>query len=67
MDEERFSVCQYREDGSYEYVRRYVNVDQAVEAFSNCVAAASSRRVVVTNGQVDVEWTLRGGISKRAS
>jgi len=65
MDQARFSVCQYLEDGSCEYVRRYVDVDQAVEAFSNCVVAAPGRRVVVTNGQVNLEWTLRGGISKR--
>ena len=66
MDQARFSVCQYLEDGSCEYVRRYVGVDQAVEAFSNCVVARSTKRVIVTDGQVSLEWTFGGGITRKA-
>lgn len=32
---EKFSVCQFFEDGSYEYVRRYVLIAEAVEAFKH--------------------------------
>lgn len=67
MEQARFSVYRYLEDSSQHYVRQSVDIDEAVEAFSNCIAAASSGRVVVTNGQVNVEWTLRGGICKTAS
>lgn len=61
MSEERFSVCQYREDGSCEYVRRFVGVDEAVEAFSQRVGGHA--RVIVTDGDgVNLEWTFRGGM-----
>lgn len=64
MEQARFSVCRFFPDDSYEYVRRSVNVDEAVEAFSNCVVSTSTKRVIVTNGQVSLEWTAGGGLRK---
>ena len=64
MDQVRFSVCQYFSDDADEYVRRFVNVDEAIEVFGACVVAKSTKRVVVTDGQVSVEWTVGGGIRK---
>jgi hypothetical protein len=66
MDQARFSVCQFFPDDSYEYVRRSVNLDEAVEAFSNCVVATSTKRVIVTNGQVSLEWKSGEGITRKA-
>jgi hypothetical protein len=64
MDQARFSVCQFFEDGSQEYIQQSVDVERAVEAFSNCVVAVSTTRVVVTNGQVSLEWTYGQGMRK---
>lgn len=66
MRQAKFSVYRYLPDDSYEYVRRFVNVDEAVEAFSNCVVARSNQRVIVTDGQVSLEWTFGGGITRKA-
>jgi hypothetical protein len=50
-----FSVCQFFEDGSYEYVRRGVGPKEAVEAahhYTNNVAAKQGivKRVIITDG-----------------
>jgi hypothetical protein len=64
MDQARFSVCRYGEDGIAEYVTRLVGLAKAVEIFSTCVSAGSSKRVIVTNGEVNLEWTLQGGFRR---
>jgi hypothetical protein len=64
MDQARFSVCRFFPDDSYEFVRRFVNIDEAVEAFSSCVGGCT--RVVVTdsNNRVNLEWTFGAGIRR---
>jgi hypothetical protein len=65
MDQARFSVFQFLENGSAEYVKKDVNLDVAVNAFANCVGAAgTTRRVIIMVGDcVHIEWTFRGGVS----
>lgn len=65
-----FSVCQFFEDDSYEYVRRFVDAEQAVEAFkfyTNNVAASLgiTRRVILTDGgdMTNAEWQYGKGIT----
>ena len=71
MSEATFSVCQFFEDGSHEYVKRSVNVDDAAEAFSYYVGIGerwigSIRRVIVTDGNdlVTLAWEFGEGIKK---
>jgi hypothetical protein len=63
MSENEFSVCQFFEDGSYEYVRRYVTAEEAMKAFfhyTNNVAVKMgvTERVIVTDGGdcTNAEW-----------
>jgi hypothetical protein len=55
MPDGEFSVVQYFVDGSYEYVRRFVDAQTAVEAahhYTTCVGAriGTTRRVLITDG-----------------
>jgi len=68
MDNE-FSVCQFFEDGTQEYVRRYVSAEEAVEAFkhyTNSVAVKMGMvtRVIITDGGdcCNAEWIYGKGI-----
>jgi hypothetical protein len=61
MSNEPFSVCRFFQDNSYEYVKRNVDVDEAVEAFSKCVGGCS-RVIVMVGDSVNLEWTFRGGL-----
>lgn len=65
MDQARFSVFQFLENGSAEYVKKDVNLDVAVNAFANCVGVAgTTRKVIILAGDsIHVEWTFRAGIS----
>lgn len=70
MSDTEFSVCQFFEDGSHEYVRRYVGPKEAVEAahhYCNSVAAKCgiTRRVIITDGgdSVNFEWQYGKGIT----
>ena len=71
MDNDReFSVCQFFEDGSYEYVRRHVDAKEAVEAahhYCNSVAAklGITTRVIITYGGdcVNFEWQFGKGVT----
>jgi hypothetical protein len=67
---EEFSVCQFFEDGNYEYVRRYVSPDEALKAFwhytTNVAAEAGmTRRVIITDGgdSTNMEWQFGQGIT----
>lgn len=53
--EKEFSVCQFFKDDSYEYVRRWVSAEQAVEASLHFVTSVAARlgmvkRVIITDG-----------------
>jgi hypothetical protein len=55
MSTGEFSVCQFFADGSYEYVRRYVNAEEAKEAaITYCSNVAMkvgiTNRVIITDG-----------------
>ena len=70
MTDELFSVCQFFPDGSYEYVRRYVSVEEAARAFKFYTTNVASkigitRRVIITDGGdcVNFEWTAGKGIT----
>ena len=67
MDNE-FSVCQFFEDGSYEYVRRWVTAEEAVKAathYTTCVGArlGTTTRVIITDGgdMCVFEWKFGEG------
>ena len=69
MTNETFSVCQFFEDDSYEYVRRYVTLEEAVGAakfFTNNVAASIglTKRVIITDALdcIVFEWKFGEGI-----
>lgn len=68
--ENEFSVCQFFEDGSYEYVRQWVDADEAVRAFkhySTSIAAklGMTRRVILTDGgdYINAEWQFGKGLT----
>lgn len=67
---DEFSVCQFFEDGSYEYVRRFVSAEEAMSAFrhyTNNVATRMgiTRRVIITDGGdcTNAEWQYGKGIT----
>jgi hypothetical protein len=69
MSEEMFNVCQFFEDGQYEYVRRHVSAATAMQAFrhySQSVAAKAGlvQRVIITDGGdcTNAEWKFGEGI-----
>ncbi len=66
---EKFSVCQFLEDGSYEYVRRDILVEEALEvakSYCNNVSAklGLTKRVIITDsGDCTVfEWKSGEGV-----
>jgi len=70
MERNEFSVCQFFFDGTYEYVRRWVSVREAIAAFkhyTNSVGAQMGfvQRVIVTDGgdSVVLEWQQGRGIT----
>jgi len=69
-DECEFSVCQFFADGSYEYVRRGVSAEEAVNAakhYTSSVGArmGMTRRVIITDGgdNCNFEWTYGEGVT----
>lgn len=67
--EGEFSVCQFFKDGSYEYVRRFVDAESAVKAahhYCNNVGAQMgiTVRVIITDGGdcTNFEWQLGKGV-----
>jgi hypothetical protein len=69
MSDNEFSVCQFFTDGSYEYVRRFVTVDEAFKAvkhYTNNVAIKMGliEKVIITDGgdSTVFEWTHKDGV-----
>jgi len=58
MVQSGFSVCQFREDGSCQAVSRAVSLDEAVETFARQVCGGWTTRVLVTNGEISLEWRV---------
>lgn len=68
--ENQFSVVQFFENNSYEYVRRFVSAKEAMEAFKHyttCVGAriGTTKRVIITDGLdcTNFEWEYGKGIT----
>lgn len=64
-----FSVVQFFEDRSYEYVRRFVSAKEAVETckhYTTCVGAkiGTTVRVIITDGgdNINFEWKYGEGV-----
>jgi len=69
-DEREFSVCQFFEDGSHEYVRRFVGAEEAVKvAHHYCHSIAAklgvTQRVIITDGDdyTNFEWKFGEGVT----
>jgi hypothetical protein len=69
MTQGEFSVCQFFENGEYEYVRRGVGPEEAVEAAHHyCNSAGAklgmTRRVIITDGgdETNFEWRFGEGV-----
>jgi hypothetical protein len=65
-----FSVCQFFEDGSYEYVRNAVDAKEAVDAAMHYATSVGARmgvthRVIITDGGdcIAWEWKREEGIT----
>lgn len=70
MPQGEFSVCQFFEDGSYEYVRRYVDAEEAVKAAHHyCISVGAqigiTKRVIITDGGdcINFEWKHGEGVT----
>ena len=66
---EVFSVTQFFEDDSYETVRKYVSLEEAIEAFKFYTTNVASRvgltkRVIITDSGdcIGVEWIYGKGV-----
>ena len=64
-----FSVCQFFSDGTHEYVRRYVDIEEAATAVKHYTSNVASRlgltsRVIITDGgdSICFEWQSGKGI-----
>lgn len=69
MAKGEFSVCQFFEDDSYEYVRRFVDAEEAMAAvthYCNSVGAklGMTRRVIITDAGdcINFEWKYGEGV-----
>lgn len=66
----KFSVCQFFEDGSYEYVRRFVEASEAVKAFQHYSSSVGAKlgmttRVIITDEGdcTAAEWQFGRGFT----
>ncbi|SRR5258705_11079638 len=66
---ETFNVCQFFEDGSYEYVRRNVSPEEAALAFRTythnpAAKIGLTKRVIITDGGdcTNAEWKYGEGL-----
>ena len=64
-----FSVCQFFDDESYEYVRRFVDAEEALTTFlhysnSGTAKLGITQRVIITDGGdcTTAEWKFGSGI-----
>jgi hypothetical protein len=69
VSKKEFSVCQFFENDTYEYVRRFVSAEEAMTAFrhfTNSVAARMGmvKRVIITDGGdcINAEWIYGKGL-----
>lgn len=65
-----FYICQFFTDGTYEYVRRYLTLGEAVKAFAHYTSNVAVKmgiieKVIITDGGdcTNVEWTKDRGIT----
>jgi hypothetical protein len=70
MSEGEFSVCQFFKDGSYEYVRRYVDGETAVNVAQHYTRNVATQigvveRVIITDGgdYTVFEWLPGKGVT----
>lgn len=66
---ELFNVCQFFEDGQYEYVRRRVSPEEAAKAFKQYTSNPASKlgivkRVIITDSGdcTNAEWVFGKGV-----
>jgi hypothetical protein len=64
-----FSVCQFFEDDTYEYVRRHVDAEEAMKAAAHYCSSVGAKlgftkRVIVTDGGdcIAFEWKAGEGV-----
>lgn len=69
MSQGEFSVCQFFDDGTYEYVRRHVDAEEAMKAAKHYMTSVGARmgfthRVIVTDGGdcIAFEWIKGQGV-----
>lgn len=69
LERGEFSVCQFFEDESYEYVRRFVGAEEAVKAARHytdniSVKMGLTKRVIITDGgdHCVFEWIAGKGV-----
>jgi len=69
MAQGEFSVCQFFMDGSYEYVRRFVDAEEAVKASKHYTTSVGARigttvRVIITDAGdcIAFEWKRGEGV-----
>lgn len=69
MTEGEFSVCQFFQHGSYEYVRRRVGAEEAVKTAKHYTTSIGARlgttkRVIITDGSdcTNFEWRFGEGV-----
>lgn len=67
--ENEFSVVQFFTDGSYEYVRRWVTIEEAIKAATHYCTSVGARmaltvRVIITDGGdcTCFEWKYGEGV-----
>jgi len=65
-----FSVCQFFQNGTYEYVRRWVGPEEAMKAFNHytesiAVSLGVIDRVIITDGGdcINMEWVKGKGVT----
>jgi hypothetical protein len=70
MNAHEFSVCQFFIDGNWEYVRRYVGIEEAMRAFIHYTTNIATKlgvveRVIITDGGdfTNMEWKKDDGIT----
>ena len=69
MNTNEFSVCQFFEDDTHEYVRRYVSAEEAVKAARHyttnvAVKMGITKRVIITDGGDCITWEWINGIGQ---
>lgn len=69
MFEEKFNVVQFFNDGTHQYVRRFVSVREAVSAVKHYTQSVAARmgvvtRIIITDGGdcTCLEWEYKKGI-----